>query len=125
CVPLHWGTASAATSLFCLCFFIPTTASSGISTLSLHDALPISSLRKYSACATLMLLILPSPSLFYRPHSIRFHEDVKVESDRMRSEEHTSELQSLRQLVCRLLLEQKKNTEQAREAAENAHRVKK
>src|SRR5438045_6419057 len=29
-----------------------------------------------------------------------------------RSEEHTSELQSLRQLVCRLLLEKKKNLEQ-------------
>src|SRR5258705_9923044 len=30
-----------------------------------------------------------------------------------RSEEHTSELQSLRHLVCRLLLEKKKNTRQA------------
>src|ERR1039458_9764079 len=30
--------------------------------------------------------------------------------DRARSEEHTSELQSLRHLVCRLLLEKKKNT---------------
>src|SRR5437899_7278045 len=29
---------------------------------------------------------------------------------RRRSEEHTSELQSLRHLVCRLLLEKKKNT---------------
>src|SRR5947199_4454282 len=32
-------------------------------------------------------------------------------SDRHRSEEHTSELQSLRHLVCRLLLEKKKNNE--------------
>src|SRR5205814_4086809 len=31
---------------------------------------------------------------------------------RLRSEEHTSELQSLRHLVCRLLLEKKKNKEQ-------------
>src|SRR5438045_6754405 len=31
---------------------------------------------------------------------------------RKRSEEHTSELQSLRHLVCRLLLEKKKNTKQ-------------
>src|SRR5258705_9301079 len=30
--------------------------------------------------------------------------------DMMRSEEHTSELQSLRHLVCRLLLEKKKNS---------------
>src|SRR5205814_8087316 len=32
----------------------------------------------------------------------------KAQSTAMRSEEHTSELQSLRQLVCRLLLEKKK-----------------
>src|SRR5258705_9518744 len=32
-----------------------------------------------------------------------------------RSEEHTSELQSLRHLVCRLLLEKKKNNQQLRE----------
>src|SRR5437899_5599236 len=31
-----------------------------------------------------------------------------IERDRERSEEHTSELQSLRHLVCRLLLEKKK-----------------
>src|SRR5262245_62562783 len=34
----------------------------------------------------------------------------------MRSEEHTSELQSLRHLVCRLLLEKKKNDVRARAA---------
>src|SRR5437899_8010471 len=33
---------------------------------------------------------------------------------RARSEEHTSELQSLRHLVCRLLLEKKKNSEDRR-----------
>src|ERR1035441_10888009 len=31
-------------------------------------------------------------------------------ADKYRSEEHTSELQSLRHLVCRLLLEKKRNT---------------
>src|SRR3989441_2514122 len=35
-------------------------------------------------------------------------------SARMRSEEHTSELQSLAYLVCRLLLEKKKKTDHAR-----------
>src|SRR5947199_7322441 len=35
-----------------------------------------------------------------------------------RSEEHTSELQSLRHLVCRLLLEKKKSGEQARSCCE-------
>src|SRR5258705_2036657 len=34
----------------------------------------------------------------------------KRRNDRPRSEEHTSELQSLRHLVCRLLLEKKKHT---------------
>src|SRR5205814_4469411 len=35
-------------------------------------------------------------------------QDVDLVSDQVRSEEHTSELQSLRHLVCRLLLEKKK-----------------
>src|SRR5262245_62741433 len=35
---------------------------------------------------------------------------ARASRDAIRSEEHTSELQSLRQLVCRLLLEKKKNT---------------
>src|SRR3712207_7049679 len=34
----------------------------------------------------------------------------RVGRDRLRSEEHTSELQSRQYLVCRLLLEKKKNT---------------
>src|SRR5262245_65045062 len=40
------------------------------------------------------------------PHAY-FH--IAVDEDSLRSEEHTSELQSLRHLVCRLLLEKKKN----------------
>src|SRR5262245_62337589 len=35
---------------------------------------------------------------------------MEVDGVNPRSEEHTSELQSLRHLVCRLLLEKKKNT---------------
>src|SRR5262245_65348919 len=44
---------------------------------------------------------------------------------RKRSEEHTSELQSLRHLVCRLLLEKKKNrrTEHQRRSKTNRHRT--
>src|SRR5262245_64201470 len=38
-----------------------------------------------------------------------------------RSEEHTSELQSLRHLVCRLLLEKKKRTEQTAEMIKRKH----
>src|SRR5438045_8137438 len=45
---------------------------------------------------------------------LHYLEDWLVDNDRrgLRSEEHTSELQSLRHLVCRLLLEKKKKTKQ-------------
>src|SRR3712207_7438631 len=49
----------------------------------------------------------------HRPH-LRGHaarvEPAEVELCDLRSEEHTSELQSRQYLVCRLLLEKKKNT---------------
>src|ERR1035438_10927529 len=70
-----------------LCFFFNDTATTEIYTLSLHDALPISD---DNVGATF--------------GQIGFH---RIEL-RIRSEEHTSELQSLRHLVCRLLLEKKK-----------------
>src|SRR5215472_19368847 len=69
-------------------FFFNDTATTEIYTLSLHDALPIS---VCSRCEHQM------PRL-----------DVGVRWRILRSEEHTSELQSLRHLVCRLLLEKKK-----------------
>src|SRR6266702_8830752 len=70
-------------------FFFNDTATTEIYTLSLHDALPISpaSVLRISASDCCM-----SSSL--RP---------------VRSEEHTSELQSRGHLVCRLLLEKKKH----------------
>src|SRR5437899_7956239 len=49
--------------------------------------------------------LLGSPDRPFRNSAIRRSE---------RSEEHTSELQSLRHLVCRLLLEKKKNSHQTR-----------
>src|ERR1039458_10905623 len=69
-------------------FFFNDTATTEIYTLSLHDALPI----------------LARPPTTGRPPRASASEMC-----RSRSEEHTSELQSLRHLVCRLLLE-KKNT---------------
>src|ERR1041384_8848969 len=72
-----------------LLFFFNDTATTEIYTLSLHDALPIS--RSISSSAT--------GCRNGRPTSTR----------RARSEEHTSELQSLAYLVCRLLLEKKKH----------------
>src|SRR2546425_6417072 len=77
-------------------FFFNDTATTEIYTLSLHDALPI--------CCTAM----PPPSAAMR--SIDRSEIVSAWSKNQfrRSEEHTSELQSLAYLVCRLLLEKKK-----------------
>src|SRR5437016_10730513 len=81
------------------CFFFNDAATTQIYTLSLHDALPIYNLRISgtvsmtrsfpSACAAAAL--------------------TRSSSSRSRSEEHTSELQSLTNLVCRLLLEKKKD----------------
>src|SRR2546425_7018070 len=80
--------------LFFFFFFFNDTATTEIYTLSLHDALPILSVY------------------------LRFLEQAKsptISSGELarlagtRSEEHTSELQSLAYLVCRLLLEKKKN----------------
>src|SRR5437016_10884928 len=69
-------------------FFFNDTATTEIYTLSLHDALPI--------------------------WNAGFHVPVPLQHGSAnrpisRSEEHTSELQSLTNLVCRLLLEKKKD----------------
>src|SRR5262245_64407789 len=83
------------------CFFNDT-ATTEIYTLSLHDALPISSWLSV-ACSGLMYSKVPTiwPTWV---KSVRCVSGSAI----ARSEEHTSELQSLRHLVCRLLLEKKK-----------------
>src|SRR5260370_8957690 len=80
-------------------FFFNDTATTEIYTLSLHDALPI--LRK------VRIPDLASAMAGRQPHHC-------VGPACRRSEEHTSELQSHLNLVCRLLLEKKK-TEQRRD----------
>src|SRR2546430_12940114 len=84
-----------ALCLFCfLFFFFNDTATTEIYTLSLHDALPIS--RDAGS-----------------GRRDRARQDRRENPDRVhpRSEEHTSELQSQSNLVCRLLLEKKKKTQ--------------
>src|SRR6202158_4880407 len=76
------------TSLY-TCFFFNDTATTEIYTLSLHDALPISTLTHCNLIGLRLFLHLSNTR------------------QAMRSEEHTSELQSPRYLVCRLLLEKK------------------
>src|SRR5256885_16420108 len=80
-------------------FFFNDTATTEIYTLSLHDALPIS-----HVLATFLIGIVVSLALII--YEWRFKSDGMFHHDR--SEEHTSELQSPCNLVCRLLLEKKK-----------------
>src|SRR6266496_6610500 len=74
-------------SLYFYSFFFNDTATTEIYTLSLHDALPIWARWRCSAWWCSACRCCAS-----------------------RSEEHTSELQSRRDLVCRLLLEKKKKS---------------
>src|SRR2546422_1378561 len=80
-------------SFFSFFFFFNDTATTEIYTLSLHDALPIYHHGKAKIGRHAIGDVLPSFSAVIRA---------------VRSEEHTSELQSRLHLVCRLLLEKKK-----------------
>src|SRR5438552_10465075 len=86
-------------------FFFNATATTEIYTLSLHDALPIYALR---ALAFVVFLALPLSwvSVLLFAASLGF---LWLGTVPLRSEEHTSELQSPDHLVCRLLLEKKKH----------------
>src|SRR3712207_8193096 len=88
-------------------FFFNDTATTEIYTLSLHDALPIYRRRAVHRAARdgARPVVLRAPPLT-PPPSRRLCKKHPAES---RSEEHTSELQSRQYLVCRLLLEKKKN----------------
>src|SRR3712207_8376951 len=97
-------------------FFFNDTATTEIYTLSLHDALPISVRRLRTG---LDLLHRPDDGLCgerQRPHRLsgtlvdgrRPGAAARRHPGGPRSEEHTSELQSRQYLVCRLLLEKKK-----------------
>ena len=81
-------------------FFFNDTAPTEIYTLSLHDALPIS-LSPSSLANALVAYSNAVPPPGTMPSSTA----ARVAC---RSEEHTSELQSHHDLVCRLLLEKKK-----------------
>src|SRR2546427_7178069 len=86
--------------LFLFFFFFNDTATTEIYTLSLHDALPIWSWYGRGVSSTpftteKIAVLAPMPS---------------ASVSTTRSEEHTSELQSQSNLVCRLLLEKKKKT---------------
>src|SRR5688572_32443001 len=86
-------------TLFSFFFFFNDTATTEIYTLSLHDALPISSRDADGDIRSLQ-------ALFHAGGGAGLHQVIEVSAGR--SEEHTSELQSQSNLVCRLLLEKKK-----------------
>src|SRR2546430_3853612 len=90
-------------------FFFNDTATTEIYTLSLHDALPI----WVRAAAAVLWVGSANGRGFVPPLAHPAVAPAHVSSSRRqvcptRSEEHTSELQSQSNLVCRLLLEKKK-----------------
>src|SRR3712207_7542829 len=111
-------------------FFFNDTATTEIYTLSLHDALPISEiywdtnvsgslalLEAMRAADCRRIVFSSSAATYGEPDQVPIREDAPTRPTNtygasklaVRSEEHTSELQSRQYLVCRLLLE-KKNT---------------
>src|SRR5258706_2015424 len=127
CLPCHTMTVTLSC---CTCktapalltfFFFNDTATTEIYTLSLHDALPISRDNRVNdaQAGTLErehLELSVDRHVFHQQNSeLPCHKpvlgrlnDASIQCCRARSEEHTSELQSLTNLVCRLLLEKKK-----------------
>src|SRR2546423_15634116 len=89
----------AAKTRSCVFFFFNDTATTEIYTLSLHDALPIWVRLNLATGGT------SDPALGRQ----------RFQAAGSRSEEHTSELQSLAYLVCRLLLEKKKMAKMKRD----------
>src|SRR3712207_8805654 len=95
-------------------FFFNDTATTEIYTLSLHDALPIyvaqpslsAAVRQLEGQLGVELLVRSGRGITLTPAG-----ELLLERGReLRSEEHTSELQSRQYLVCRLLLEKKKKS---------------
>src|SRR5690554_7400860 len=87
-------------------FFLQEPAPTEIYTLSLHDALPI---LLYATGLRVTELVSLKIS------DVNLNEGyIRCVGKGSRSEEHTSELQSRPHLVCRLLLEKKKNDYQSR-----------
>src|SRR5688572_32122793 len=101
--------------IFIFFFFFNDTATTEIYTLSLHDALPISTVKvvavdisqpvvtKLLDRGTTQAIGIVTDVGAFLPMVVQ-----QLEQQTMRSEEHTSELQSQSNLVCRLLLEKKK-----------------
>src|SRR5262249_60728999 len=101
----HYFVSLQATPFLFFVFFFNDPAPTEISTLSLHDALPI-----YGAVGLASLIDGAARNACGMRGLL---------ADR--SEEHTSELQSLTNIVCRLLLEKKKKSQDHGEALKDTH----
>src|SRR2546430_13554278 len=100
--------------LFSFFFFFNDTATTEIYTLSLHDALPIFFLKAQRKLA----VSFPPMGSFLRGCRFRSCKRTSATCGK-RSEEHTSELQSQSNLVCRLLLEKKTTIQHTHTAHDN------
>src|SRR5699024_12617831 len=111
----------SALPIACHRFRVHAPVTTAVYTLSLHDALPICAQHRPARRAR-RRLTLPRKdtlmtSLLDRPTSLDVQQlggriGARIDGVRLgRSEEHTSELQSRFDLVCRLLLEKKKYQE--------------
>src|SRR3712207_9425555 len=89
-------------------FFFNDTATTEIYTLSLHDALPIFETLSGDAVDPRSAMLFSDKQ--YREREAWLAQGSRFQIVPMRSEEHTSELQSRQYIVCRLLLEKKKTT---------------
>src|SRR5256885_12654262 len=98
-------------------FFFNDTATTEIYTLSLHDALPISPSVQRPTVATPLASVWVAPPDTVPPPPVA--ANVTVTPGTWRSEEHTSELQSPCNLVCRLLLEKKKKNKKRKRCTQS------
>src|SRR5204862_8059325 len=103
--PTRIGAATLSRPRLLSPFSFSTSPPSYTSTLSLHDALPIS---------RPLLERAPRRQVLHDPARDGGSGQLRQRDREGRSEEHTSELQSRRDLVCRLLLEKKKKIAQLR-----------
>src|SRR3712207_8173685 len=94
-----------------MCFFFNDTATTEIYTLSLHDALPIcrgiGAIRIFNFTHGFAVIRAELVAQDGAEPSLKVRAGLEL---LLRSEEHTSELQSRQYLVCRLLLEKNKST---------------
>src|SRR5690606_41722040 len=108
--------STAGPGLHCGGFSYHDPAPAYVSTLSLHDALPIFERRVFVHLAKLWLAVEQRVGMYDGTQiefsllgGLAFQRSQQINpANQLRSEEHTSELQSREKLVCRLLLEKKK-----------------